>query len=67
MTENQKMWLLKMFEREIKETEGAVDNEHLWALGSNDATAQQCHVNNITELKGYIEILKRYKEEILYV
>lgn len=67
MTENQKTWLLKMFEREIEDTEEAVNNEHLWALGSNDATAQQCHVNNITELKNYIEILKRYKEEILYV
>ena len=67
MTENQRAWLLKMFEREIEDTEETVKNEHLWALGSNDATAQQCHVNNITELKGYIEILKRYKEEILYV
>lgn len=65
MTENQKTWLLRMIKNEIEETEGTIDNEHLWALGSDDATAQQCHVNNITELKSYIEILKKYKEEIL--
>lgn len=65
MTENQKAWLLKMFNREIEDTEGAVDNEHLWALGSDDATDQQCHINNITELKGYINILNKYKGEIL--
>ena len=65
MTENQKTWLLRMIEKEIEETEGTIDNEHLWALGSNDATAQQCHINNIKELKDYIEILKKYKGEIL--
>lgn len=65
MTENQKTWLLRMIENEIEETEGTIDNEHLWALGSDDATAQQCHVNNITELKGYMNILNKYKEEIL--
>ena len=67
MTENQKTWLLKMFEKEIEETENTINNERLWALGSDNTTAQQCHVNNITELKGYIEILKKYKEEILHV
>lgn len=65
MTENQKTWLLRMIENEIEETEGTINNEHLWALGSNDATDQQCHINNITELKGYIDILNKYKGEIL--
>lgn len=65
MTENQKEWLLKMFEKEIEEIEDTISNERLWALGSNDATDQQCHINNIKELKDYIEILKKYKGEIL--
>lgn len=65
MTENQKEWLLKMFEKEIEEIEDTINNERLWALGSNDATDQQCHINNITELKGYIDILNKYKGEIL--
>jgi hypothetical protein len=65
MTENQKTWLLRMIEKEIEETEGTIDNEHLWALRSNNTTDQQCHINNIKELKDYIEILKRYKGEIL--
>lgn len=65
MTENQKEWLLKMFEKEIEEIEDTISNERLWALGSNDATDQQCHINNITELKGYIDILNKYKGEIL--
>lgn len=63
MTENMKLWLVEMYQREIEEAESAASNEHLWALGSDDGHAWQ-HEENASEQEEYIKLLKELIKSI---
>lgn len=64
MTENQKTWLLAMFEAEIAQEEMTVTNEQAWADGAPDHTAQTLHIINVMEHTAYIDILKTFVHAI---
>lgn len=64
MTENQKEWLYKLYEGEIVETLGTIANERMWERGSPDIDIARMHSENIVELRQYIEILNKLKEDI---
>ena len=55
-------WLVKLFSEERKEVEGAADNEHIWAEGSD--TQEACmHFNNEELLREYAELLEKLEKE----
>lgn len=63
MNEMIKGWLLELFDKEIKEVQGANENEQVWLDGSPDSEARTCHKINIEVNKEYIEVLKQLKEK----
>lgn len=60
MTENQKIWLEEL----IEEHKVAADNEHLWALGSQDDTESAMqHEENAEEHREFAEMLVTLLED----
>lgn len=64
MNETIKIWLEKLYENEIEETKGTLDNEILWAMAQGDKEQVSIHFENIALLKEYIEVLKELKNNI---
>lgn len=62
-TENMKLWLRELYDKEIEEAKGAASNEHLWALGSDGESAIQ-HEMYAEEQREYIKILEELKEAV---
>lgn len=60
-----KNWLIRMYDREIEETFGAVSNERVWRIGSQTQEEYGVHTANIIRLLKYIETLKKLKNDIL--
>lgn len=58
MTDNQKLWYKTMLENEIEESTGASENEHLWALGSDNAESAAQHESYSEEHIDYIAKLE---------
>lgn len=58
MTEHVRIWLTNLYENEIKEVEGTIDNERLWADGSSTKEERKMHEDNIEELEIYLENLE---------
>lgn len=50
-------------QNEIKETEGDIRNQKLWALGSEDEFEELDYQTNIANLTGYIGYLKNLLHE----
>ena len=60
MTENQKIWLEEL----IKEYNTAADNEHLWALGSqDDPEGSLQHEENAEECREFAKMLSTLLED----
>lgn len=62
MDEMIKIWFIDLYEREIEEAKGTIDNESLWALGYG--SDENPHTENIKRLKEYIEILEDKIKEL---
>lgn len=56
-TETQIFWIKEMLQREIEDARGAAENEHIWALGSEDEEATQ-HEENAEENLEYADMLE---------
>lgn len=63
MDETIKIWLKRLYKKEIAEIEGTIENERLWELGYN-GKAPNPHTYNIVVLNEYIEILKERINEL---
>lgn len=63
MSEMVKIWLEKLYEKEIEEVKGTIQNEHIWELGY-DGEEPNPHTENIENLKEYLETLKEKLAEV---
>lgn len=57
-TENQIFWLKELLKEEIEEARVAANNEHLWALGSEDEESERQHEENAEENRDYATMLE---------
>lgn len=57
--------LLAMIDAELKETEGSISNNKLWALGSQTAEEEEMFVGNIAELAELQDFLLRFREQVV--
>lgn len=57
--------LLAMIDAELKETEGSISNNKLWALGSQTAEEEEMFVGNIAELTELQDFLLRLREQVV--
>ena len=64
MNEMIKHWLIKLYEREIEETQGTISNENLWMLGSETKEEEKMHIDNMANLNEYVATLKTLLNEI---
>jgi hypothetical protein len=64
MSETVKIWLNKLYDNEIRETEGAIENEEIWAKGADTEEQEAMHRNNISDLKEYKDVLSQEKAKI---
>lgn len=64
MTEMHKFWLEQLYQNEIEEVEGTIENERMWALGGATEEETSMHESNIEELISYKELLEELKEEV---
>ena len=58
MNEIVKNWLIKLYEREIKDALGSISNERIWLTGSDVWEEEKMHLDNMTNLNEYITTLK---------
>jgi hypothetical protein len=58
MSEMVKNWLIKLYEREIKEALGSISNERIWLMGSDVWEEGKMHLDNMANLNEYITTLK---------
>ena len=63
-TGNMCQWFSDLLDPEIKEAEVAAENEHVWALGADDAMTARMHEDNEEELKQYADYLKKIKDDL---
>lgn len=64
MNETVKIWLEELYKKEIEETKGTIDNEHLWELGYDGNEPFNPHTENIMVLEEYIEVLESKLAEL---
>lgn len=61
MNEIIKEWLIALYDKEIEATKISIENEKIWANGSDDETECSMHLENIERLEKYIEVLEDLK------
>ena len=59
-----KIWLYKLFDGEINETNSAIENENIWLNGSDNNKSISIHIENLNCLKEYKIILENVKNQI---
>ena len=64
MNEMVKNWLIKLYEREIKEAFGSISNERIWLMGSDVWEEGKMHLDNMANLNEYIATLKTLLNDI---
>jgi hypothetical protein len=64
MHETVKIWIEKLYKKEIEDAKGTIENEHLWELGYNGEDGWNPHTENIEILSEYIEVLEEKLEEL---
>lgn len=63
MSEVTRMWLVTMFDSEIKEVDGTISNNRLWAKGCDSAEDAAMFEDNIADLEEYKEVLLKLREQ----
>ena len=64
MTENMKIWLRRLYLEAAEEHRGAAQNEHLWALGSDNNEMAVMHEQNAEENREFAKILREFADRI---
>lgn len=64
MNEMIKFWLIGMYDENIEDAKGTIENEKLWAKGSSSKEEKQMHLDNIKVIEEYIEVLEELKENV---
>lgn len=64
MNERIKYWLNAMYEENIEDAKGTIENEKLWAKGSSSKENEQMHLDNIAVIQEYITVLEELKENV---
>lgn len=64
MNEMVKNWLIKLYEREIKEALGSISNERIWLMGTDVWEEGKMHLDNMANLNEYIATLKTLLNDI---
>lgn len=64
MNEMTKIWLVEMIDNEIKETNGNISNNTLWAHGSETPEIAENFIQTISELEDYKQLLLTMKNQI---
>lgn len=65
MSEIMKIRLLAMIDAELKQVTGMISNETLWMHGSDTKEEQLIHIDNITDLNEYNDLLLRMREQVV--
>ena len=63
MSEVTRMWLVTMFDSEIKEVDGTISNNRLWAKSCDSAEEAAMFEDNIVDLEEYKEVLMKLREQ----
>lgn len=64
LTDNMRLWLDNLLDKEIDEILVAARNEHLWAVGSTTQEEAIMHENNADELRKYVDVLNNIKTSL---
>lgn len=64
MNEMIKFWLRAMYDENIEDAKGTIENEKLWEKGSSSKEEKQMHLDNIKVIEEYIEVLEELKEDV---
>lgn len=64
MNEMIKFWLRAMYEENIEDAKGTIENEKLWAKGSSSKEEEQMHLDNIAVIQDYICVLEELRENV---
>ncbi len=64
MNEMIKFWLTDLYNEAIEETKGTIANNHLCILGAANADEERMFIQNETDMKAYIEVLKELKKKV---
>jgi hypothetical protein len=62
MDEMIKIWLIAMFDAEIKETDANISNNTLWAHGCDNPEDAENYTQTVCELEDYKRVLFRLRE-----
>lgn len=55
---------LEDIEKEIMETQGAIENNKLWLKGSSTDSDMQAFESNLEDLEEYLEVLNELKNDL---
>ena len=64
MNEMIKCWLTDMYEREIEEIKGTILNNRLCILSAANEEEERMFIQNETDMREYLEILKELKKKV---
>ena len=64
MNEMIKFWLIDLYNGAIEETKGTIANNRLCILGASNAEEERMFIQNETDMKAYIEVLKKLKTNV---
>lgn len=54
-------WLAQMYDEEIKDVEGDIQNASLWVIGSADDSEREMFLQNVADKQAYLEKLKELR------
>lgn len=63
LTETMKCWFADMIDAAIKECKTGVENEQIWAAGSQTTDEKLMHEANLSENQSYIAFLRKLREK----
>ena len=55
-------WLARLYDEEIKDVEGDIQNETIWALSSTNEFDSGMHLQNVANKQAYLEKLRELRD-----
>lgn len=59
-----KILLSDLYDREITETKGNIENYNVWIRGTKDEDARVSFMRTVSDLEAYIEVLQGLRNEL---
>lgn len=56
-------WLAQLYDEEIHDVEGDIQNEAIWAIASTTDWEHDMHLQNVADKQAYLEKLKELRDE----